>query len=188
MRAKGDVKSVPADLVDPRKAILYRSCFDQFGFYDLQPLNSDAADPLRKYRAAYRKLWIEELAGYSFPQEVRGSSLNVLPQSIAGLDQVAQLAREGVVLIERLVDQIRDPSVSGQQLSATNNSLSELDRKIEQTGFHFSPLGPITRMFCFAKENIQGTDAMVLASQMRGIYDDLLRRSQKLASYYSNAY
>jgi hypothetical protein len=39
-------------------------------------------------------------------------------------------------------------------------------------------------MFCFAKENISGSDALTLASQMKTVYEDLARRGMKLSAYY----
>ena len=63
--------------------------------------------------------------------------------------------------------------------------LTENDRKIEQLGFHNTPLGPLTRMFIFAKENISGSEALSLASQMGGIYEDLYRRGHKFAAYFN---
>jgi len=39
-------------------------------------------------------------------------------------------------------------------------------------------------MFLFAKENLKGTDALELASQMNRAYQDLERRCVKFASYF----
>lgn len=188
MRAVEDFTSIPADLVDPRKAIVYRSFFDQWGFCDLAPLNSDSIDPLRDYRKAYRSMWLNDLG------ELGPDATTVAPPASrlrefkewSGLEQVIGCGNEGIGLINRLVDLINDPTASGSSLKEVNSRLSELDRRIEQLGYHFNHLGPLTRMFCFGKENITGSDANSLASQMKGVYSDLSRRGEKLGRVYAS--
>jgi hypothetical protein len=45
-------------------------------------------------------------------------------------------------------------------------------------------LGPLARMFIFARENLVGTDVIALGQQMKQAYIDLERRGEKLFSYY----
>jgi ADP-heptose:LPS heptosyltransferase len=184
LRVAGDVRSLPRDLADPRKVIVYRSYFDQFGFCDLQPLNSPEFDPYFKYRSAYRKVWLNDLAEFELPADARASALNVMGSDIEGLNEVVQMAEQGTKLIAELSHLIQDVHSPTQKLGAVNTQITELDRRIEQVGFHYAPLGPATRMFCFAKENISGSDALTLASQMKTVYSDLARRSKKLSAYY----
>jgi len=184
MRAKGDVTSVPPGLVDPRQAILYRSCFDEYGFCNLKALNSDAGDSLRTYRAAYRRTWLEDLGGFNF-QSPQRSTLRQIREEIPGLSEAISLAEEGKRSIERLIGLIQNPAASGASLGTVGQNLSEIDRKIEQVGFHNPHLGPLSRMFIFAKENIQGTDASILASQMGVIYEDLNRRCTKFGMNFA---
>ena len=188
MRLKEDFKTIPQDLVDPRSLIVYRSYFDEFGFCNLQSLNPSPIHQLDKYREAYRKLWLNDLGGYEFGEgggpSPAGKSLRLVEDSLEGLSDVKKLAEEGKSLIQRLVTLINDRSSSAKFLGEINGALTENDRKIEQLGYHFAPLGPLTRMFVFAKENISGSDALGLASQMSGVYEDLARRSVKFASYF----
>jgi hypothetical protein len=79
---------------------------------------------------------------------------------------------------------VKDVSSPAAQLGAVNKALTELDRDIEELGFHYGPLGPLARMFVFAKENLQGSDALDLASQMNRVYQDLERRCRKFETYY----
>jgi hypothetical protein len=110
----------------------------------------------------------------------------VVDSGLEGLDQVVGLARQGSVLLRELVRLVRDSTSAPKALGEANSRLTELDRKIEQLGFHFQPLGPLTRMFVFSKENLQGSDALQLASQMESVYSDLARRGDKLARFYAN--
>ena len=76
-------------------------------------------------------------------------------------------------------------TVPASQLGEISSEMLEVDRKIEELGFQYPPLGPITRMFVFGKENLSGTDPLQLASQMKSVYQDLKRRCMKLVNYYS---
>lgn len=191
LRLRGDIEELPPGMADPREVVVYKSFFDDFGFCDLKTLNGSDQDPLVPYRRAYRALWLEDLGGYDVSmlraQSENSSSLRVIPtvpaEASAGLDRVIAGAEEGERLIRRLVELIENVRAPAADLGKVNSALSELDRSIEQIGFHNGPLGPLTRMFVFAKENIAGTDARELASQMSRIYQDLGRRARKFGEY-----
>ena len=180
----GMTGSVPE--ANPDQVIVYRSFFDEFGFCDLEPLNSATGDWRLPYRQAYRKLWISDLAGYEVPVQKQQKSALQLVSPIEGLGEVLQAAEKGEKAIDELVELIRDVKSDPQDLRRVNDELTEIDREIEQTGFHFSHLGPVTRMFIFSKENIVGTDPISLASQMKEHYQRLSERCLKLNSYFGN--
>ena len=186
MRLNGPVHSIPENLVDPRKVIVFNTCFDQYGFYHQTHLTPAKYDQLDPYRTAYRKLWLDDLGGYDVGTSGSGSLLRTAPDLGNDLTKVIDCANEGVRLIgelERLVKDIASPPLL---LGKVNDELTELDRQIEQVGYHIPWLGPLTRMFVFAKENISGTEALELASQMAGVYSDLGRRCRKLGTYLNN--
>lgn len=183
-RVRGDVREVPTKVADPREVIVYRSQFDEHGFCDLVPMNGRSDDRFLRYRTAYRKLWLDELGGFTTSVETKKTKLIILEQELPGLDEVKRCASSGVVLMDKLSGLVRDERAPASALKSINTEIAELDREIEVLGFNNGPLGALTRMFVFAKENIQGTDALDLASQMRSIYQDLERRCQKFASYY----
>ena len=183
-RLQGQVLSLPAGYADPSRVIVYRSYFDQYGFCDFAPLTSEASDPWHRYRPAYRKLWLDDIADYTVEGR-EAAAANTYVGSIPGLKDVVDHAQRGVQLIDRLCELVRDPRAPASELGVTNKALSELDRAIEQTGFHFPMLGTLTRMFIFAKENISGTEALDLASQTGTLYSNLERRSVKLSAYYA---
>lgn len=188
LRVQGQVRELPRGLADPQRVIVYRSEFDRHGFCDLRALNSNEFDPWAQYREAYRKVWLSDLGGFEVEQESGGakkSGLALVPDSIDGLRQVLELGGRGQALIEELKKLIRDVRGSGRALVAVNEQLSALDRKIEEVGYNFNPLGPLTRMFIFAKENLSGSDPMGLASEMGTVYSDLIRRGKKLGAFYA---
>jgi ADP-heptose:LPS heptosyltransferase len=188
-RIKGQILEVPTTLADPQHVIVYRSAFDQFGFCDLLPINGKSDDKFLRYRQAYRKLWLEDIGG--FPIEVPAPSkpkgLGIVSDDLAGLADIVGCAERGQVLMEHLSKLVSREETTALQLKNINQEISELDRSIEELGFNFGPLGSLTRMFVFAKENLQGSDALELASQMKSIYQDLERRCQKFAAYYVGA-
>lgn len=189
LRLKGDFKSLPPHLKALRQLVIYRSHFDEFGYCDLEALNESSLDPLDRYRRAYRKLWLDDLGGMISDNKPEKSSLKssleIMRDGLTGLDEVVAMAKTGRDLIRNLTALIKDPRSSPKALGEINAALTETDRKIEQLGFHYPALGPLTRMFIFAKENISGSEALELASQMGDIYSSLERRSHKLANYYN---
>jgi ADP-heptose:LPS heptosyltransferase len=196
MRAQGDISTVPAGLIDPQKAIIYRTCFDEFGFYDLKALNllQGATDPFERARVSYRKLWLEEIGGMKPTQAVnqpakRQTSIletRADASELKGLLEVITVAHDGKETAAKLRNAVLDQYAPSSELRLLSSKLGQIDRDIEEKGLHFGPLGPITRMFLFAKENIVGTDPAELASQMERIYEDLERRGRKFAEYVND--
>ncbi len=185
MRLKEDFKTLPEHLKKIKGVTIYRSCFDEFGYYDLEALSNDSKDNLNAYRKAYRKMWLDDLGGFKTSNTQNTTALKVSNGGLEGLAEVVVLSKKGQTLIQHLTELVNDSKSSANDLGQINTALTENDRKIEQLGFHNPALGPLTRMFIFGKENISGTDANELASQMLGIYTDLERRSNKFAQYYN---
>ncbi|MGA1191396.1 MAG: glycosyltransferase family 9 protein [Bdellovibrionota bacterium] len=185
LRLHGDCSELPPELRNYHGAIIYRTYFDEFGFYDLKPLNRGEDAEMERFRAAYRKLWLDDIGGYAFQETPRKPLPIIAGSPMEGLDMVAKTARVGQELIQELHQLILDRNATAAALGEKSEALTELDREIEQIGFHYPHLGPITRMFIFGKENISGTDAGALASQMMEVYQTLERRTDKLGRYYS---
>jgi ADP-heptose:LPS heptosyltransferase len=189
MRRVGrDLTSLSDEFADPKRVIVYRSCFDEHGFCNFSPLNSPRHDRWRKMREAYRKLWLSNLGSYDIPCNPVREKLTVLSEDekdlFQGLELVTAQAQEGMRLIDELAALIKDVRAPAAELGRVNQALAELDRQIEQTGFHYAPLNPVSRMFIFGKENIVGSDALSLASQMRTNYQALNERCKSLGAYY----
>jgi hypothetical protein len=147
-------------------------------------MNSPRFDGWKKYRDAYRSLWLSELGGLTVPEPLgKRPALAQLDDNLKGMGEVARCAERGQTLIEHLMSLISNPRSSPKSLGDLNLELNELDRKIEGLGFTEPPLGPVTRMFIFAKENLEGSDALSLASQMGRAYGDLARRVQRLGTF-----
>ncbi len=195
LRLKGDIKKLPPELAHPKSLAVFRTYFDEAGFYDMEPLNLEAEDQkIVHYRNAYRKLWLDDLAGITLedkraedridtPVRVK-SSLALLDPTIQGIQDVLSQAEAGRQEITKLVEIIRDTKSPPHYLKDVSTNLNRIDKAIESLGYHYPELGLLTRMFIFAKENISGSEAMQLASQMEAVYSDLSRRGMKLSQYY----
>jgi ADP-heptose:LPS heptosyltransferase len=186
-RAFGEVTKVSRELADPREVVVYRSVFDSQGFCDLESINTSDGDAFTRYRSAYRKLWLNDLAGYPVQEEsssTKRSMLGVVDSGLEGLSEIAECAERGQTLMRHLKDLVLDARSPASKLNKVNSDLADLDRYIEELGFHHSALGPLTRMFLFAKENLKGSDVLDLASQMDSAYRDLSRRCEKFGKYY----
>jgi ADP-heptose:LPS heptosyltransferase len=190
-RTAGEVLSVDPKLADPRSVTVYRSAFDNFGFCDLVPINAGGSDPLARYRKAYRRLWLDDLGGFpvggSNTPAKPTSRLAVLDDDAAGIQRVRECAVKGQKLLAELVEYVQDVNVPASKLADVNKEIVELDRKIEEIGYENGPLAPMTRMFVFAKENLQGSDPLALASQMERIYGDLGRRADKFRLFLQDS-
>ncbi|MCB0338766.1 MAG: glycosyltransferase family 9 protein [Bdellovibrionales bacterium] len=188
MRVRGDIREVPSTLVSPKQLIVYRTTFDEHGFYDMDAINlGNTRAPEEKIRKAYRRMWLDDLADLKSSDQPSTKMLAIQDPTLEAFGQIAQLAGQGEELIRDLVRMIHDERAPSSELKRVNEALKGLDEVIEKAGFQVPELGPVTRMFVFSKENISGSDASELASQMAGVYQDLFRRSGKLAGYYSAA-
>jgi len=176
IRAREDIKTLPEGLFDPNKVVVYRSFFDEYGFCDLKALSNNSSDYFVPYRSAYRKLWMEDIGGYKLP-EMKKSMLRSRIEAVDGISSIVTQADQGIQEIKRLVSLISNPNVTPSEFGKVSDSIQEVDVEIENLGFHHPHLGPLARMYCFAKENIQGNDPISLAKQTLANYEDLKRRS-----------
>lgn len=187
-RAHGEVTSVSQELANPAHVTVYRSVFDKQGFCDLVSINSQNGDTFTRHRRAYRKLWLDDLGGFNVEGQdapsTKRSILSVADSGLEGLVEVARCADRGQQLMSQLRGLILDERAPASSLQAVNTEIAELDRNIEELGFHFNPLGALTKMFLYAKENLKGSEALNLASQMDSVYRDLSRRCEKFGRFY----
>jgi ADP-heptose:LPS heptosyltransferase len=192
-RLANDWSLLPDDLYDWQRAIVYRSCFDEYGFLDFVPMHSVDVRPETIMQEVYRRLWMDEIGGQIYRQRDfkvnrDKGSLNIIEGDFdieILSNKVIEVARRGQLLIDNLHLAVADAKVPVETLSIINQELSEADKFIEEYGLTNHILGPLARMFVFARENLAGSDVTELAKQMKTIYVDLERRASKLTKYYS---
>ena len=185
-RLAGDFKELPPNIQAPKDVVIFRTFFDEFGFYDMKVLNQALEDKkIVKFREAYRKVWLNELGQYQVPDGTpERSKLPMYDSFFEGLANILKVAKDGEAKIQELLQLVADKRSPATALKVVADNLSQIDKEIEVIGFHHPELGPLSRMFIFAKENISGSDTASLASQMGEIYANLARRGLKLGNYY----
>jgi hypothetical protein len=96
------------------------------------------------------------------------SGVDVEP--FAGLEQ---LAREGEKRAEALSALARSDSSDLDAMERHAQALAGLDERIAERGAVRREVRPLTQMFLFAKENLDGDGVAELAANMAGIYREL---------------
>lgn len=177
LRVNEDIKELPDNLFDTSKVTVYRSHFDDYGFCDLSPIHRVTTDFYEPFRRAYRYLWLEDIGGFKVPE----SSKLKVSKDLEPLAEVAKVAEEGVNASKRLIYLIENPNAPASELGVVSDKLSQVDELIEKIGYEHPFLGPLTRMYVFAKENIQGKDPRDLTEQTLSNYYDLQRRARRFA-------
>ena len=186
---------VGVDLADPRLVSVYLTEFDSDGFLAFRKINPAAgrrgydADYFDVARAVYARLWKEEFGAVDGEMLSVGEdeALQCGHPSIEGLRQIMNCAEQGKTLLNRLQFLIQDVTSPPVLLGETSAELEQLDKTIEEIGLVYPVLGALVRIFIMEKENLQGNDPLLLASEMERNYRKLAYRSKKfgkLHAYY----
>jgi ADP-heptose:LPS heptosyltransferase len=184
-RLKGPVTYLPSAEAESKRVTTYRTFFDNHGFLNLSEISHTSFDTKKRYRDAYRKLWLDDLGGYKDEEkEEKSSFLSSFEEE--AFAKLFLLGVRGETLINELTQEIFSPKGPPKRLGEISDLLTKLDQEIEQLGFHYEFMCPLTKMFAFGRENLQGSDALKLASQMSDVYHSLLRRLTKFKRYLEN--
>lgn len=199
--------AMPPHLTDPRQVAVYISAFDEDDFLEFRPLNGSGyhhgqrTEMIDKARAAYRRLWKEEFAGISPVPALNGNGYintetrsrlpvldgkeKVFAEMSFALGQARKYSEDGKKLINQLMSLIEDAKSPPQLLGQINNAINGLDRNIEELGLSCPILGALTRVFVMEKNNMRGDDPLLLASEMKELYQRLERRGKKFQEFMS---
>ncbi|RMD87404.1 MAG: glycosyltransferase family 9 protein [Candidatus Dadabacteria bacterium] len=186
LRLQGEVNTLPHNMFDSKRVVVYKTVFDEHGFLDMHPLNGEfGGKETARFRKAYRYMWLDDIGGIKVGKPTNGNfKLQIHNDALEGIGQIIDLADKGTQTIETLIETIKDTSSPPSRLKECSALLEQIDHGIEQLGYHVPEAGLLTRMFIFAKENISGSEPLSLASQMSEVYSDLSRRGKKLMDYY----
>lgn len=194
---------IPSSLANPRQVTVYISAFDKDDFLEFRPLNGsgyhhgERTSIIDQARAAYRQLWKEEFAGIPAPSSNGNGHRTETPSRLPVLDgkketfsemtialsQAQKYSEEGRKLIDQLMGLIEDTKSPPQFLGQISTAINGLDRNIEELGLSCPILGALTRVFVMEKNNMRGDDPLLLASEMKELYQRLERRGRKFQEF-----
>lgn len=186
---------VDSSVADPREVAIKVSYLDEDGFLDFKSINGMAEkegveeELFEAARKAYRALWKDDFGAIS-PEIIwgritlRGDGTDLVP----GLKELIQVAKDGQVIVAKLVNLINDPKGDPLELAKISQSLEAIDRDIEKIGLVFSMLGALSRMFVMEKQNLRGSDPLRLAEDTKQMYSQLQIRAEKFGRLFAYYY
>ena len=133
-----------------------------------------------------------EISGF-YSGENLGQCLQVLQKDLVVLDEFVCLIRATISNINLLVDEVRRDDPDIHKIKALWEKIEPMENEIEMTGHTHPCFRPLTLLFMFSKETLEGNDLQVLAEKSLDKYADLLIKSEnmqvivlKLTEYLNN--
>ena len=183
--------NIPSDVAPPSQVRVFISDFDDEGYLFFRPLNGkeerseNPGEPLDIARAAYRRLWKEELAHCKFDDFNPSKSMGSHSFSNA-IETAIELSEEAINLLDLLKKVALDTSYPASALGEIGSKLSKIERDLEELSLTFPILGTIVRIFILDKENLRGDDILSLTEKTGNMYKDLIRRLGNFSQYFTH--
>ena len=98
-------------------------------------------------------------------------------ETLRHFDRLHSLAQQGSQVCRELVHEARRQPYHVKQLQALAKALETVDEQVRMLGTTSVALKPITAMFRFGKENLQGWDLLPLAQQTLALYTSLSQQA-----------
>ncbi len=176
---------------------VYKSHFKDDGYLGFTPLIKQSINRETFYRILYRHLWnIEsgpmngeadmiydnicmEMSHYSlsdcFPE-----IMITVRKEIDVLSNLANLSEEGLKLISLIAEVAAKDYLDVRKIKEVWEKVGPVEKEIELIG-HTNPcFRPLTLLFMYAKEALEGNDLKIISGASRAIYADLMNRSRNL--------
>lgn len=181
--AKGDLDNLE-DLPVFTTVQIYKAFFDKHGFLEYVPLIKRPLTEKDLYLYIYRVMWKEYLDKIQSDKvEIRDesdsivSSFNnlssILEKDINAIQKVQDIVDKGISLVRRTVDIDTSKKECLQELIDIKDELSNIDGEIQRIGCLYPNLKPITNLFSYNKESIDGDTLKTIMSGMQDVYTDV---------------
>jgi len=165
------------------------SRFRDDGMVEYVPLIRRPLSPDDAINMAYGSMWKEFLDGtgsvedderdfrrlldyYSGQDSVR----QALESAASAFNELAAIATDGIQKAEELLTGMSRPNVNYSRLQPLLGELARVDDQIRVAGRTHQMLLPLTSLFSFEKENLEGDDPKLLAHDTLRLYTDMLNR------------
>lgn len=176
---------------------VYKSHFKDDGYLGFTPLIRQPMNRETFYRILYRQLWniesgsmngeaeqlhnniYREMSHYSlsdgFPEIV-----STVRKDIEALTHLANLSEEGLNLISHISEEAEKDHLDVRKIKEIWGKVEPVEKEIELIG-HANPcFRPLTLIFMYEKEALEGNDLKIISGAARAIYSDLMNRSGNL--------
>jgi ADP-heptose:LPS heptosyltransferase len=101
-----------------------------------------------------------------------------LESSGSAFRELAAIATDGIQKAEELITGLSRPNVNYSRMQPLVGELARVDDAIRVAGRTHEMLLPLTSLFSFEKENLEGDDPKLLAQDTLRLYTDMLNRCQ----------
>jgi hypothetical protein len=197
MALTGKKGEINIDLTKMKQVQVYRSHFKEDGYLDFAPLIRRSLEITELYRIIYRPVMnleskkidsgidmvcesiCRELSD-SYACEDLGQCHDILQKDSAVLANLVTLTGEALSHMRSLVDEIRKDTQDINKIKELWEKIESHENEIEITGHTHPCFRPLTLLFIYSKEALEGNDLQVLAEKSLDIYEDLLTKSENM--------
>ena len=140
--------------------------------------NADLLMAADNHDAAYNSV-CDELSSCYTVSSAHGM-MRSLKEDAKELVRLKELAGKGLMIVHRICEEAERKDINTKILKELSDSLESIDRDIELAG-HVSPcFRPLTVVFAFSREALEGDGLSALAENAKKIYEELQFRSSTL--------
>jgi len=176
---------------------VYKSHFKDDGYLGFTPLIRQPINRETFYRILYRQLWNIEsgpmngeadkiydntstvMSRYSQFDHFIETILSIRKEMDV-LTSLANLSEEGLNLISLIAEEAVKDCLDVRKIKEIWGKVGPIEKKIELIG-HTNPcFRPLTLLFMYAKEALEGNDLKIISVESRAIYTDLVNRSRNM--------
>lgn len=170
---------------------VYRSYFEKDGLIEYQPLIRRSIQKRELFTHIYRQTWLKILDRKK-PEDTAPIIQHLMEnlhdwydfdsRDVSGLaqDELKNLIRLQVIAnialskVSFIVEEAKKPSPEYRWIKETWEGVPAMDREIENIGRSCPPLKPLSIIFQYGKEGLEGKDLALLAESTCSLYRELL--------------
>ena len=185
------------DMTKMKQVQVYKSHFKDDGYLDFVPLMQPSLDITELYRIIYRPVMnleskkingqiemlcesiCKEISG-SYSGENMSQSLDILQKDSVVLENFVSLTKKSLNILRVLVDEVRKDNQDINKIKELWQKIEPHESEIEMIGHTHPCFRPLTLLFMYSKEALEGDDLKVLAEKSLEIYEDLLTKSENM--------
>ncbi len=166
---------------------VYRSGFDAEGFMEYTPVATDTVSKREIFLGIYKMVWpaVFEGHGVDYLRRAYGEAFGMPPvelpkelkaalfEDIVSAKRLIELAEDGVAKAKEVESVFMNSPDNLKRLNELDEEILLLDSEIEKVGFLVPELKPLTDIFKYGKEGLEGCDILSLARGTCALYGDL---------------